>query len=121
MSFGREVSRDEAMLLIGGWRESNAAIWAQCEIVPVAFSFRGRIVGIEDGKCVRFLALDGKCEFVFDFKDDFLCIYADPRDYPEEAKVTVCALSLFFPPRPGYAEPHDKDVIVLSELIEGAQ
>ena len=44
MSAGRKISNAEAGLIISGWRDSGVVIKSQCEIEPVAFSFRGRIV-----------------------------------------------------------------------------
>ncbi len=115
MSVGREISREEATLVISGWRESGVVIWSQCEVAPLAFSFRGRIVEFSGKTRVRFLGIDGKSEFVFDIKDDFDIVYGDPRDFPEDAKTVVCSLSFFFLPRAEYAT--NKDFIVLSELL----
>jgi hypothetical protein len=112
MSAGRNISKDEAILIISGWRDSGAVIKAQCEIAPTAFSFRGRIVEFRASRRVRFLSVDGVTEFVFDVKDDFDCWYVEPRDFPEEE--SICALTFFFLPRPGYAS--NKDFIALSEL-----
>jgi hypothetical protein len=115
MSAGREISKEEALLIISGWRDSSAVIESKFEVAPLAFSFRGRIVEFSGSKRVRFLHVDGREEFVFDIKDDFDCWYVEPRDFLEDAKVSVCALTFFFLPRTGYAT--NKDFIALSELI----
>ena len=114
MSAGRQISNAEAGLIISAWRDSGVVIKSQCEIEPVAFSFRGRIVEFSDSRRVRFLNADGRAEFAFDIGDDFDCWYLDPRDFPEDAKTTVCALTFFFSRRTGL--PKDADFIVLSEL-----
>src|SRR6202011_4873324 len=114
MSAGRQISNAEAGLIISGWRDSGVVIKSQCEIEPVAFSFRGCIVEFSDSRRVRFLNVDGRAEFAFDIGDDFDCWYLEPRDFPEDAKTTVCALTFFFSRRTGL--PKDGDFIVLSEL-----
>jgi hypothetical protein len=103
-----------AELIISGWRDSGVVIKSQCEIEPVAFSFRGRIVEFSDSRRVRFLNVDGRAEFAFDIGDDFDCWYLEPRDFPEDAKTTVCVLTFFFSRHTGL--PKDADFIVLSEL-----
>lgn len=63
MSTGRQISKAESGLIISGWRDSGVVIKSQCEIDPVAFSFRGRIVEFSDSRRVRFLNVDGRAEF----------------------------------------------------------
>jgi hypothetical protein len=98
---------------MSGWRDSGAAIKGYCLLAPTAFSFRGKIV--EFGDTMRFLDSGGETEFALIVRPDFDIWYVDPRDFPEEAKTQVCALTFFFPPRPGFAS--DDDFIALSELI----
>jgi hypothetical protein len=86
MSAGRQISNAEAGLIISGWHDSGVVIKSQCEIEPVAFSFRGRIVEFSDSRRVRFLNVDGRAEFAFDIGDDFDCWYLEPRDFPEDAR-----------------------------------
>jgi hypothetical protein len=111
---GRAASREESALIISGWKTAGSIIWSQCEIAPVAFSFRGKIIEFSDSKRLRFLNLDGKSEFVLDIKDDFDCYYSDPRDFPDDATISVCSLVFFFAPRSEYSDI--KDFIALTEL-----
>jgi hypothetical protein len=115
MSAGHKISKEEALLIISGWRDSSAVIDCSCEVAPLAVSFRGRIVDISGSKRIRFLHFDGKDEFVFDVKDDFDCWYVEPRDFPEDAKTSACALTFLFVARHGDATK--PDFIALIEAI----
>ncbi len=102
------------MLVVTAWHSSSVLIRIQCEAAPLAFSMRGRIVEVANGKRIRFLSVDGASEFVFDLREDFECMYSDPRDFPEQSKTDVCALLIFFSRHAEYAS--DKDFITFSEL-----
>lgn len=114
MHAGRSISKAEALLVIAGWRDSSALIKCNGEVAPLAFAMRGRIVEFVLPNRVRFLAENALSEFAFILRDDFECWYMEPRDFPEEAEKCVCALTFFFPSRPGYAS--DRDFIALTEL-----
>jgi hypothetical protein len=102
--------------VIAGWRDSSALVKCNCEVAPLAFSFRGRIVEFNApiGR-VRFLHVDGEEEFVFDLMRDFECWYVEPRDFPDDAKTFVCGVTFVFLSRLGSASA--KDFIALSELV----
>lgn len=116
MSVGRQISRDEAVLIISRWRDAGAIIKSHCEVSPLGFSFRGRIVEFSDSQRVRISSIDDRAsEFVFDVMEEFDCWYLAPRDVPQEAATSVCALTFFFLSRPGYES--SKDFINLTELV----
>jgi hypothetical protein len=107
---GRAISREEAVLVINGWRESRALVKCDCEIAGLAFSMRGRVVEFTAGRRLRFLSDDTFSEFVFDIPSDLACKYADPRGFPEEAAAFVCGLKFNLPSAP--------DLIAFTEVKE---
>jgi len=106
---GRQISFEDACLLVNGWRDSLALLSCQSKIGQTSVCMRGRMRDIA-GLKTTLTTNDGFGEFAFELASDVLCIYADSRDFPDEAKV-VCSLFFFFP---SGSDPDD--YISLSEL-----
>ena len=110
----RQVSMDEALLVMRGWESLLKPVRFQLSLPFISPSILGRIIFLSDDE-VR-IAADGnesRPEASFFFRRGFEVWYSDPRNFPQDAKTFVCGLS-FEIPNSSQSSP---DRVVLEEVL----
>ena len=110
----RQVSMDEALLVMRGWESLLKPVRFQLSLPFISTSILGRIIFLSDDE-VR-IAADGnesRPEASFFFRRGFEVWYSDPRNFPQDAKTFVCGLS-FEIPNSSQSSP---DRVVLEEVL----
>ena len=91
------------------WQSDSALLRCDFSFAGFAACFRARVRDVAD-KEIKLWSDDTFSELVLRLTPNLLFEYADPRDFPEEAKAFSRGLAILFPP--------SSDSINFLELIE---
>lgn len=105
------AGRDDVFDLCRVWAEDRSLLLCNFETARFALSVRARAMNFSNDS-LKLISDDAFAEITFRFTPDLLCLYADPRHFPEDIEHFERGLVVVFPCAAG-TEP---DMVSFVEL-----